>query len=213
MHPCFTGPRTLGAMSLDPSRRTGPTAAPPRLGATVAAVAAGDADALGQLYDATMPVVYSLAERLLGDPFRAEETVLDVFRYVWERASSYDAERGSVRTWLMTITRGRSLDRLRADAARRGHEEALSHEPGTDLSTPDTTEQNLLDAERDDALERALHRLPPAQRRVVELAFFHGRTHEAIARELDTPLGTVKSQIRRGLLRLHDLLKTTESDR
>jgi RNA polymerase sigma-70 factor (ECF subfamily) len=67
-----------------------------------------------------------------------------------------------------------------------------------------------MDAEREDACARALRSLPPAQRQVVELAFFHGKTHETIAEELGTPLGTVKSQIRRGLLRMHDLLKKRE---
>jgi RNA polymerase sigma-70 factor (ECF subfamily) len=212
MHPAFSVLRTLVTMSREPSPLTGcgPQATPP-LSATLAAVATGDGDALSLLYDATVPLVYSLAERLLGDPFRAEEAVLDVFRHVWERASSYDETRGSVHAWLMTITRGRSLDRLRSDTARRRREETLSEDHEAALkATQDDTASAMMDAEREDACARALRSLPPAQRQVVELAFFHGKTHETIAEELGTPLGTVKSQIRRGLLRMHDLLKKRE---
>ena len=225
MHPIGESTRTLAMMSRDslsggPAGRvrggssSSPQTATGGLEGVVVAVAGGDTAALGRLYDATMPLVYALAERLMGDPFRAEEAVLDVYRYVWERAASFDAARGSVTAWLMSITRGRSLDRLRSDASRRGREEEIhAATEAPDDATNEDPEAQLMQEERSDALQRALLSIPSKERRVIEMAFFQALSHARIAEELDEPLGTIKSRIRRGLLHLHDLLKEAELDR
>lgn len=183
------------------------------LSVVLSRASAGDRGALGDFYDATSALVYSLAERLLGDPFRAEETVLEVFRYVWERGASYDPERGSVRSWLMSITRSRTLDRRRADAARGSREQTVEEGGDAISSNDEGPQESAENQERADRLEASLRHLPDNQRRAIEMAFFQGRTHDEIAQRLATPIGTIKSQIRRGLLRLHDLLKTQESER
>ena len=194
------------------------SAEPPRedvLAGRLAAIAGGDERSLAELFDATGGLVYALAERILRDAREAEEALVEVFHYVWERASRYDASRGPVTTWLMVITRGRALDRLRARAARARHERETELEaPLTSLPDPaDPVGAELVAAERNDALARALRTLSERERRVIELAFFGGRTHEEIARETNLPLGTIKSQIRRGLEKLHSLLTTLEADR
>ena len=208
MHPSLAFDPYVGVMTEDPaSASTQGLSRPLGLDATLAAVAAGDASAMARLYDATMPLVYSLAERLLGDPFRAEEAVLDVYRQVWERATAFDSARGSVTSWLMAITRGRALDRRRTDATRRAREERLVPEACEAVDPLEGPESRLMTAEREDALEKALYSLPPRVRTAIELAFLQGCTHEEVARRMDEPLGTIKSRIRRGLLQLHDLLK------
>jgi RNA polymerase sigma-70 factor (ECF subfamily) len=181
----------------------------------VAAIARGDERSLASLFDATGGLVYALAERILRDAREAEETLVEVFHYVWQRAARYDASRGPVETWLMVITRGRALDRLRARAARARHEEdtELDSALATLADPAASVEAELVAAERSDALGRALARLSERERRVIELAFFLGRTHEEIARETGLPLGTIKSQIRRGLEKLHTLLLTLEAER
>jgi RNA polymerase sigma-70 factor (ECF subfamily) len=180
----------------------------------LAAVARGDERALGELFDATGGLVYALAERILRDAREAEETLVEVFHHVWRRAGRYDAGRGPVETWLLVITRSRALDRLRAREVRARHEGGELEAGFGSLADPgEPVDAGLVAAERSDALASALAALSERERHVIELAFFLGRTHEEIARETGLPLGTIKSQIRRGLEKLHGLLTTLEAER
>ncbi len=175
------------------------------LAAIVRQIALGNKASLGELFDATSDLVYALACRLLSDPLTADEVVLDVFQYVWKRAELFDPERGKVRTWLMTITRSRSQDRLRSSRARSDRESSLDE---SSRASADSGPASVLEAsERQGILARALQDLPHAQRRAIELAFFDGLSHADTARRVGLPLGTVKSHVRRGLLRLHSLLE------
>ncbi len=176
----------------------------------VAAIACGDNEALEQLMDATSDLVLALARRVVRDTHEAEETVLDVYRYVWERAHSYDRTRGSVKSWLMTIARSRALDRARALRSR-----SLREGPKLELSLDaadggDSPQDLLARAECGDALDRALGSLAQHERTAIELAFFRGLTHPEIAKRTGQPLGTIKSQIRRGLIKLHGLVKSLD---
>jgi RNA polymerase sigma-70 factor, ECF subfamily len=170
----------------------------------VAAMAAGDAAALDRLYTLYAPLALGLAVRMLGDRRSAEEAVQDAFLQVWRHAGSYTAERGSLRTWLMSIVRRRCIDRLRSSAVRPQTVawEASYPEPGEESDPADQMERRRVGA----LLRGAVQCLPAKQREAIELAFFHERSHSEIADHLGIPLGTVKGRIRLGLSRLRDSL-------
>lgn len=172
--------------------------------ALVRAIASGDEQALGRAYDLHGRMVYSLALRILSSPPEAEEVLQDVFLQLWNGASRFDPERGRLPAWLVTITRNRSIDRLRARRARPGGQtiEGLE-EQVLETSTP------IAEVTREDAgglARRALEELPPDERRVLELAYFEGLSQTQIADKLGSPLGTVKTRARNGLRRLRQAL-------
>ena len=158
-------------------------------------VSRGDKVAFRQLYEQVSPLLYAVALRLLKRREAAEEVVQDVFLTLWHAADQYDISRGSVKTWLSTITRNRCIDRLR-------RQPAAYLEQDTDELAAD---------ERDDPLNQALSKedvalltecfetLDEQQRRCVSLAFFDGMTHQQVATSLDVPLGSAKTWTRRGL--------------
>lgn len=165
-------------------------------------VAAGDADALGGLYDRYGRVAFGLAQAMLGDPEAAEEVVQDVFERVWREARSYRAERGSVRTWLLAIARNAAIDRYRR-SAKRGRERPLEDDP----ERPDPEAEALLErAVRSERVRAALATLPPEQRSVIALSFYGGFAQSEIATRLRVPLGTVKGRARLGMAKLRDAL-------
>ncbi|MFI5308395.1 MAG: RNA polymerase sigma factor [Polyangiales bacterium] len=163
----------------------------------VRAAAAGDREALGQLYDRFAPSMLAVAQRILGSAREAEDVVHDVFLEAWHRAGHYDRTRGSVRTWLMLRLRSRSLDRVRA--ARRAAAVALE-----DATAP-TQHASGHDAPAQSdgrALRGVLAGLPQEQRVVLELSYFEGYSCSQIAARLDVPIGTVKSRMSRALSEL-----------
>lgn len=168
-------------------------------------IAAGDQSALASLYDRLAGLLVATARRILGDGAEAEDIVHDVFVTIWEKAASFDPARGSAAAWALTLVRHRAIDRLRS-RARRG--ELLSASAPDDLGYHEPSGQDAplaADlADRSALVRSALADLPAEQRRALELAFFSGLTHEQIARRLDSPLGTIKARIRRGLLALRD---------
>jgi RNA polymerase sigma-70 factor (ECF subfamily) len=177
---------------------------------TIARVARGDQEALGRLYDATAPLVFGLVSRLMRDDFTAQEVTLDVYQQVWRQAGRYDASRGRVATWLLTIARSRALDRLRAAARGARHEpmESLDDRP---LDEPDPADRSVA-ADEARHIRTAMDSLPAAQRQALALAFFDGLTHVEIAERLGEPLGTVKTRIRTALLRLRTTLAPLVDD-
>lgn len=176
------------------------------LAAVVAQVAQGDERSLGQLYDRTSRLVYGLALRILGDAGAAEDVTMEVFMQVWRTAESYQAGRGSVSAWLVTLARSRSIDWLRS---KRGRSQELEHPldevTGLQDSRP-TPESTSIVAGRTRIVHGAMAGLPAEQRHVIELAFFSGLSHSEIAHRVALPLGTVKTRIRLGMLRLRELL-------
>jgi len=171
------------------------------------AIARRDTDALVALYDRYNRLAFGLAYRILGDAFVAEEVVQDAFMSVWRNAASYDFARGNVRSWLLTIVRNRAIDQLRGRFGRSQSDVDLDALAPV-LAVPDLSDEVLTNIQASDA-RAALPAVPEEQRIVIELAYFEGLTHVEIAERLGIPLGTVKSRLRLGLQKLHDLLVST----
>jgi RNA polymerase sigma-70 factor (ECF subfamily) len=170
----------------------------------IAAVARGDHPALLALYDRHGRTAYGLAYRILGEAGAAEEAVQDAFLRVWRRAATFDAARGGVRPWLLTIVHHCAIDLLRRRSGLppvvAGLDEIIERQPAPDAWTDVATR---LDQER---VRAAVATLPGEQRRAIEMAFFDGLTHREIAEKDGLPLGTVKGRLRLGLRRLQGLL-------
>ncbi len=165
-----------------------------------------DAGALEALYDRHSRAVYSLVLRILQQAASAEEIVQDIFLQLWRNARQYQSARGPLLPWLLTVARNRALDRLRLKGERqRRREDTLDLQPVA-VCAPNLEAQ--IDRDRRAARVRALIRaLPAQQQKAIELAFFEGLSHSEIAEKLSEPLGTVKSWIRNGLLRLKEGLQ------
>jgi RNA polymerase sigma-70 factor (ECF subfamily) len=162
--------------------------------------------ALEILYDRYSRAVYSLALRIAQQAASAEEIVQDVFLLLWRNAQLYQPSRGPLEPWLFTLARNRALDhlRLRREKQRR-REDTLELQPAA-VAGP--SPEYVMDRQRRAERVRALMTsLPEPQRRAIELAFFEGMTHSEISKALREPLGTVKSWIRSGLLRLREALE------
>lgn len=164
----------------------------------LAAMARGDSDALGDLYDRYSGLLLATAIRILGGRREAEDLVHDVLMEVWHRCADYDPDRGSVRTWILIRLRSRALDRCRR--AGRMRVETLEDRTLDDFgpATGDDPGQGLDHAR----VRRTLAELPPAQRQVLELAYFEGLSASEIAEHLAIPIGTVKSRTAAGLAKL-----------
>jgi RNA polymerase sigma-70 factor (ECF subfamily) len=165
-------------------------------------VANGDADALEALYDVHTPLLYSVAMRIVRSEADAEDVVQQSWVGAWTGARGFDPSRGTVVVWLLAIVRGVALDLCRARASRR-RAEAAAPPPARIPADPGT---GAADTQIHQRVKLALQRLDPQQRQVLESAYFEGLTQSEIAERLETPLGTVKTWARRGLLRLRDLL-------
>ncbi|HMW56357.1 MAG TPA: sigma-70 family RNA polymerase sigma factor [Accumulibacter sp.] len=174
-----------------------------RLQACIARIVHQDEQALAELYEALAGRVYGLALRITRQVQTAEEVTEDAFWQVWRQAPRFDSARGSVLAWVLTIARSRALDALR----RRDPAETLDEEQHADQRGAENDPQDLLLAvQRQHRLHAALQDLDPLPRQLLALAFFRDLSHEEIACQMCLPLGTVKSHIRRALLRLRRLL-------
>ena len=168
-------------------------------------IAAGDHDALAELYDRHARPIYSLALRILQNQADAEDIVQEVVSQAWRQASRYDATRGNVAAWLLTLARSRAIDRLRARRARpdRGAGELALTDIADQTAAIDL---QLLSAEQVARVRAALDALPLLQRMAIELAYYEGLTHVEIAERLEQPLGTVKTRIRLAMMKLREAL-------
>jgi RNA polymerase sigma-70 factor (ECF subfamily) len=164
-----------------------------------------DGQAMELVYDRYGGLAYGLAMRILGDSGRAEDVVQEVFLGLWRRPGSFDPQKGTFRTWLMTLVRNRAIDNLRG-RNRRGHGEVELPAEVRDLSASTNPWPAVsLSLERD-VVHEALASLPQEQRQAIELAHFSGYTHVEIAHQLGLPLGTVKGRMRLGLEKMHAYL-------
>ena len=170
-------------------------------------LASGDQASAAGLYDRHARPIYSLILRIVGDEGEAEDVLQDVFAQAFRQAARYDAARGPVAAWLLMMARSRSIDRLRARRARpeaqtADDERAMEEMAG---SLPDAASA-MLGVEQARIVRQALRELPLLQRVAIELAFYEGLSQSEIAERLEQPLGTVKTRIRLGLLKLRDAL-------
>ncbi len=174
------------------------------LGELLRRSARGDEQAFAQLYDATSARVYGLALRVVRDPAQAQEVTQEAYLETWRTASRFDPAKGSAICWLMTIAHRKGVDRVRsAEAASR--RDTSYHDANTTIdhdSTADAAE-TAFEARR---VRTALQGLTSVQREAITLAYYGGYTHTEVARMLDLPVGTAKTRIRDGMIRLRDAL-------
>jgi RNA polymerase sigma-70 factor, ECF subfamily len=168
----------------------------------ISLVGSSDAEAFATLYDRHGRAAYSLSYRMMGEKQAAEDLVQDAFLKVWRGARSYRTERGSVRTWILSIVHNRGIDQLRSLASRRRTQNKV--EASAPTSQPsEAFAQTWRNSQREQVRE-ALGTLPPEQLKILELAYFSSYTHVEISELLDLPLGTVKGRMRLGLKKIRD---------
>lgn len=181
-------------------------------GQLIARLAVGDTSALDALYDRYAGVIFALLVRIVADRAIAEDLLQEVFLRAWQRAGTYRDARGRVAAWLFGIAHNLAVDELRRQRRRPQPATARERE-NTDLGWESVATDGQEVAEeawvnlRRAQIETALGRLPEAQRRVIELAYFEGYTQTQIAARLDEPLGTVKTRMRLGIQKLRDILQ------
>jgi RNA polymerase sigma-70 factor (ECF subfamily) len=173
----------------------------------LAQVALGDQGAFAEFYDLVAPAVYGTAVRVVRDRAQAQEVAQEALVELWRTAARYDRTRGSAMSWALTIAHRRAVDRVRSETASR--------ERATRNARLDLTEDEPANEAAEANLERqrvrhALDTLTPAQRQSIELAYYGGYTYPEVASLLQLPLGTVKTRIRDGLIRLRDAMGVTE---
>ena len=167
------------------------------------AIAHGDEAALASLYDRYRLILFGLLVRILNSRQEAEDILQEVFIQVWRRAADFDERRGKPFTWLVTLARSRAIDRLRQLSARERLAVASAQE-----APPEASDASLeaYRSEQKEIVAGALAQLPEEQRHSLLLAYFEGLTQSEIATRLGTPLGTVKTRMRTGMIKLRDLL-------
>ena len=166
----------------------------------------GDAEAFAVLYDRHSRVAYSLAYRMMGERQAAEDLLQDAFLEIWRRAATYRAERGSLRTWILSIVHNRGIDQLRSLSSRRRTQEKVEAEAPT--SQPSEAFAESWRNSQREQVRAAMSTLPPEQLKILELAYFSGYTHVEIADMLALPLGTVKGRMRLGLKKIRAFFDT-----
>jgi RNA polymerase sigma-70 factor (ECF subfamily) len=172
------------------------------LAALIGRVARGDEAAFAALYDRTSAAVFGLVRRVVRDPAQSEEVTQEVLLEIWRTASRFDPRQGSATTWLMTVAHRRAVDRVRsAKAAADREARATAANPSYDVVAEEV--EARLDAQR---VRRCLDSLTELQRESVTLAYYGGYTHREVAGLLGVALGTVKTRMRDGLIRLRDCL-------
>ena len=162
----------------------------------------GDSEAFAALYDRHSRAAYSLAYRMMGDRQASEDLIQDAFLKAWRGARSYRAERGSVRTWVLSIVHNRGIDQLRSLASRRRTQDKV--EASAPRSQPSEAFAETWRNSQREQIREALDTLPAEQLKILELAYFSGYTHVEISNLLDLPLGTVKGRMRLGLKKIRD---------
>ena len=167
-----------------------------------------DVSAFELLYDRHSRAVYGLILRILQQAGTAEEVVQDVFLQLWRNAEHYDESRGPFLPWLLTLARNRALDTLRLKSERQRRREEQTEELPPVVTAPEF-EKQLDEKRRAEKVRALIGALQPQQKRAIELAYFEGLSHSEIAEKMREPLGTVKSWIRNGLLRLKEELQAT----
>ncbi|AIY02814.1 RNA polymerase sigma factor [Arthrobacter sp. PAMC 25486] len=178
--------------------------APPTHEELIRLVALGDEAAFEELYDAVAPRVFGLVRRVVRDPAQSQEVTQEVFVDIWTQASRFDADRGKAMSWILVIAHRRAVDKVRASQAssERDLRQGIKEYQESYDDVADTVESQL-EAER---VNKALESLTPPQQEAIRLAYYGGYTHQEVAELLKIPVGTVKTRIRDGMIRLRDRL-------
>ena len=171
-------------------------------------VAQGDRRGFEELYDRFSRVLFSTAYRVLNNQEATEDVLQDVFVQIWEKAPLYDPSRGKPMTWAITLTRNKAIDRLRSTVRRNRLGDDLEREAQSQDQFDDRSSFDALASEdRGKLVREAIQKLSEDKRESIELAFFSSLTQTEIAERLGEPLGTIKARIRRGMMKLKDLLR------
>jgi RNA polymerase sigma-70 factor, ECF subfamily len=170
-------------------------------------VATGDRDAFARLYDETAPRLFGLIRRLLVDAAQSEEVTQEVFLEIWQTATRYDPSRGRAIAWMLTIAHRRAVDRIRSSQASRDRD--FKAGVADWMPDVDTVGETLEVTTQMRTVRAALERLTPFQREAISLTYFGGYTNNEVAQILHIPIGTVKTRLRDGLIRLRDELGVT----
>nr|WP_241986750.1 sigma-70 family RNA polymerase sigma factor [Cryobacterium fucosi] len=167
-------------------------------------VARGDEAAFGDLYDQMAPRVLGLVKRLLVDHAQSEEVTQEIFLEIWQSASRYEAQRGGASTWILTMAHRRAVDRIRSSQAGRDRDTKIGiRDLAVEYDNVSETVETRIEHER---VEKAMSRLTELQRQAISLAYYGGLSHSEVAERLHIPLGTVKTRLRDGMIRLRDEL-------
>lgn len=167
----------------------------------------GDRAGFQELYDRFAGILFTTALRVLNDQREAEDVLQEVFVQIWEKATLYIPERGKPLTWAMTLTRNKSIDRLRSIQRRARLRDEVENEADVSQSIEQRDSSDEVDTmEKGKIIRNAVMQLSQEQREAIEMAFFGGLTQNEIAFRLKQPLGTVKARIRRGMMRLKDIV-------
>jgi RNA polymerase sigma-70 factor (ECF subfamily) len=180
------------------------SAEPPTQNELLARVAVGDQAAFAELYDQIAPRVLGLVRRLLRDHAQSEEVTQEIFLEIWQTATRYDPAKGGASTWIMTMAHRRAVDRVRASQASRDRDTKIGiRDYDAQYDNVSDTVQTRIEHER---VEKAMLRLTELQRQAVSLAYYGGYSHSEVANLLSVPIGTVKTRLRDGMIRLRDEL-------
>lgn len=190
----------------DDAGRDGPAGVSAECDRLLGAVAGGDQAAFGDLYDLLAPRVLGAIRRLVIDPEQSEEVAQDVFLQVWQDAPGFDPARGSAAGWILTIARRRAVDRIRAAQAAADRDLRVGIRDLRPVADTADTAQTHLERQR---AGRAMRELSDVQRQAIVLAYDHGYTHSEIAALLGVPVGTVKTRLRDGMMRLRHAMEVT----
>lgn len=194
----------MSHLSPVPSGEQSPEGTGTALAALLQRSARGDERAFAELYDHTARRVHGLVLRVVRDPAQAEEVTQEVYLQAWRTSARYDETKGSAMSWLMTLAHRRAVDRVRAaEAASR---QDTTYHQRTQVVPHDTTAEAAETSIEARRVRTALTELTTVQREALELAYFGGYTHTEVATMLDLPVGTAKTRIRDGLIRLRDAM-------
>jgi RNA polymerase sigma-70 factor (ECF subfamily) len=170
-------------------------------------VAQGDRAAFSELYDQTAPRVLGLIRRVLIDHAQSEEVAQEVFLEIWQSAGRYEPNKGGATTWILTMAHRRAIDRIRASQSGRNRDLKIGirdYDPGVD-DVADSVEIRI----ENERVKKAMQQLTELQRQAITLAFYEGYTHSEVAGILHVPIGTVKTRLRDGMIRLRDAMGVT----
>ncbi|TAJ47564.1 MAG: sigma-70 family RNA polymerase sigma factor [Herbiconiux sp.] len=170
-------------------------------------VAGGDQQAFSELYDRTAPRVLGLVKRVLIDHAQSEEVAQEVFLEIWRTATKFEATRGNAMSWMLTMAHRRAIDRVRSSQAGHDRDERIGlRDIEPDYDQVSETVEIRIEHER---VKRAMDKLTALQREAISLAYYGGYSHTEVAGLLSIPVGTVKTRLRDGMIRLRDELGVT----